>query len=125
MLKYIEHVVKNATGMWKNIYHLHKQSDFLVEVKDDDSDDKEEGTNFDTIQFDNEEIEDDKEEEATEEDKEDDEETCPMRIAAAVIASLPHSPRKLVATSSSEIALASLIVTTVDTSNVQSLFALS
>ena len=57
LLKDIEHVVRNFTGMWKNVYHLHKQSNFLVEVKDDDSDDEEEETNFETIQFDNEETE--------------------------------------------------------------------
>ena len=118
LLKDIEHIIKNATGMWKNIYHLHKQSDFPVEVKDDDNDDEEEGTNIETIQFDNEEIEEDKEEEATEEDKEDDEEIDPMRIVAEVISSLPHSPRKSIVTSSLEIASASLIVTTTDTSNV-------
>ena len=57
LLKYIDNVFKNAIGMWK---------------KDDDSDDEEEGTNLETIQFDNEEIKKDKEEEATKEVKEDD-----------------------------------------------------
>ena len=28
--------------MWKNVYHLHKQSDSLVEVKDDESDEQNE-----------------------------------------------------------------------------------
>ena len=74
--------------------------------------------------FDNEEIEEDKEEEATEEAKEDDEETDPVKIVATVIASLPHSPAKLVATSISKTTSTSLIVaTTRNTSNVQSLFA--
>ena len=123
LLKDIENVVKNAIGMWKNVYLLHKKSDFPVEVKDDDSYDEEGGKNFETIQFDNEEIEEDKEKEAIEEVKEDDEETDPMRIAVEFIASLPHSQRKLVATSSSEIASMNLIVTIVDTSNVQSLFS--
>ena len=82
LLKDIEHVVKNTIGMWKNVYHLHKQSDFLVEVKDDDSDNEEEGKNSKPIKFDNEEIEEDIEEEATREVKEDDEEIDPMRIVA-------------------------------------------
>ena len=60
--------------------------------------------------------EEDKEEEATEEAKEDYEETNPIKITTIVIASLPHSPSKPVATTS-------LIVTTIDTSNVQSLFS--
>ena len=80
LLQDIKHVVKNATIMWKNVHLLHKQSDFPVEVKDDDSDDEEEGTNFKIIQFDNEEIEEYIEEEATEEVKEYDEEIDPMRI---------------------------------------------
>ena len=37
----IEHVVKNATNTWKNIYILHKQSDFIVNVSDKDEDDDE------------------------------------------------------------------------------------
>ena len=78
LLKDKENVVKNGTSMWNNVYLLHKQSDFLVEVKDDDNDDEEEGTNFETIQFDNEEIEEDKEEEATKDVNKDDEETDPM-----------------------------------------------
>lgn len=98
LLKYTEHVVSNATNMWKNVYLFHKQSDFPIEVKDDDSDDEEEDFFFETIQFDNEEIEEDKEEEATKEEKEDDEEIDPMRIVVAGISSLPHSQRKLAAT---------------------------
>ena len=45
-----------------------------------------------------------------------------MKIAATFIASLPHSPSKPIVTSSLETASTSLIVTTIDTSNVQSLF---
>lgn len=41
LIKDIEHVVKNATNTWKNIYRLHKPSDFLVDVKDDDEEEKE------------------------------------------------------------------------------------
>ena len=40
LMKDIEHVVKNATNTWRNVYHLHKPSKFLVEVKDDDDDDE-------------------------------------------------------------------------------------
>lgn len=122
LIKDIEHVVKNATSMWKNVYHLHKKSDFPVEVKDDYSDDEEEETYIEPTHFDNEEVEEDKEEEATKEDKEDDEETDPMKIIATVIASLPHSPSKPTTTSSSEIASTSFIGTTIDTSNIQSHF---
>lgn len=49
LIKDIEHVVKNATRMWKNIYHLHKYSGSPIEVKADNSDDEEEGTHFEII----------------------------------------------------------------------------
>ena len=39
LVKDIEHVVNDATNIWKNIYHLHKSSDDTVEIKDIDSDD--------------------------------------------------------------------------------------
>ena len=42
LMKVIEHVVKDSTNTWKNVYHLHKPSYFLVDVKDDDDDDEEE-----------------------------------------------------------------------------------
>lgn len=42
LIKYIEHVVRDATNMWKNIYHLHKPSDDPVEIKDDYCDNDEE-----------------------------------------------------------------------------------
>lgn len=101
---------------------MHKQSDFPVDVKDDENDDKEEENYTKPTHFDNEEVEEDKEEKGTKEDKEDDEENDPMKIAPTVIASLPHSATKLAATSSSEIASTSLIVTTTGISNIQSLF---
>ena len=44
LIKDIEHVVIDATNMWKNIYHLHKPSEDPVEIKDNDrnnSDDSE------------------------------------------------------------------------------------
>ena len=104
-----------------------------MEIKDDDDDnEKDEENDEDSTQFvmvDYQELmkddEEDKEEEATEEAKEYDEETDPGKIVATIIASLPHSPAKLATSSSLEIDPASLIVTTTDTSNVQSLFATS
>lgn len=72
MIKYIEHVVRNAKNTWKNIYLLHKPSDFLVDVKDDDAEDKEkdEEENIEEVtHFDNEEDEKDQGQEATEEAK--------------------------------------------------------
>ena len=52
-----EHVVKNATNTWKNIYVLYKRSDFFVNVSDKDDDEHEkdkeiddkEVTHFDNI----------------------------------------------------------------------------
>ena len=41
LMKDIEHVVKNANNTWKNIYLLHKQSDFPINVSDKDEDDDE------------------------------------------------------------------------------------
>ena len=32
LLKEIEHVLKNATNTWKNVYLLHKLSDFVISV---------------------------------------------------------------------------------------------
>lgn len=66
-----------------------------------------------------------KEEEAIEEAKEDDEETNTVKISMAIISSLPYSLAKLATSSSLEIALAGFIVTTIDTSNIQSLFTTS
>ena len=54
----IEHVVKNATNTWKNIYNLHKKSNFVVNVSDKEDDgehekdeeiDDEEVTHYDNI----------------------------------------------------------------------------
>ena len=39
-MKDIEYVVKNATKTWNNVYHLHKVSDFSIEVNDDDDEEK-------------------------------------------------------------------------------------
>ena len=127
LIKEIEYVVKSTMNTWKSIYHLHKLGVEPVEIKDDEDDSdenkEEEEAITEKIQFDNVEIEEGVEEEATKEEKKHDEQTDLVKIVAVVIASLPHSPAKI-ATSSSKIALASLIVTTPsDTSNVQSSLA--
>lgn len=41
LLNDIEHVVKNATKKLKNIYVLHKESEFVVSVSEQDDDEKE------------------------------------------------------------------------------------
>ena len=127
LMKDIEYVVKNATNIWRNVFHLQKPSEYPIEIKDDDDDDsdKDEDNDEDSTQFvtidavDYQELmkddEEEKEEEATEEAKEDEEETNQMKIVVAVISSVPYSPEKLATSSSSEIALASLIVTKIDT----------
>ena len=127
LMKDIAYVVRNATNTWRNVYHLHKPSEKPMEIKDDDDDDNdkdeeddEESTQFFIVDY-QELMKDDeegKEEEATEESKKDDEETDPIKVTMAIIASLPHSLAKLATSSSSKIASASLIVTTIDTSNV-------
>ena len=128
LIKDIERIVKDATNVWKGIYHLHKPSDHPVEIKDDDDDeDYEEGKNsitMDVIDEDLQELMKEKEEEeeveeAVEEDKEEDD---PVKIAAAVIASLPHSPPKPI-TSTMETTSTSEIVSTSATSIAQSSLA--
>ncbi len=42
LLKEIEHVVKNATNTWKNIYLLHKLSAFPKSISDKDDEDEQE-----------------------------------------------------------------------------------
>jgi len=125
-MKDVEHVVRNATNTWKNVYHLHKWSDFPIDVKDDgnnddedkDEEDAKESTHFVTVDY-----EEYKEQEAIQEKTQDDEEIDPVKIAAKIIASLPHSTRKPMMTSSIEIAQARLIVTTNENTNILSLFA--
>lgn len=136
LIKDIEHVVKSATKTWKNFYNFHNPSDFPVDIKDEkeegkDEEENEGSTHYVTIVYEEykdqlakeKEEEEEQEAKATKEDKQDDEETKPMKIVAIVIASLPHSPIKLAAISNSKTTSASLIMTTIDTSNVQSLFA--
>ncbi|GLJ28250.1 hypothetical protein SUGI_0555160 [Cryptomeria japonica] len=89
--KKIEAIVNNATIVWKRIYKLPMPSDPTVTIEGDKDDEEDE--------------EKKEEEEAAEEE------------AAEVIASLPHSPQKGVASSAS----ASRIVSTVATSISQSL----
>ncbi|GLJ04869.1 hypothetical protein SUGI_0005160 [Cryptomeria japonica] len=114
--KQIEAIVNNATIVWKRIYNLPMPSDPTVTIEGDKDDEEDE--------------EEKEEEEAAEEegdtviigDEEDtviigDEEDDPEQVAAEVIASLPHSPQKGVASSAS----ASRIVSTVATSIAQSL----
>ncbi len=119
LIKDIEHVVNDATNMWKNIYHLHKPSEDLVEIKDDYSSDSEDIDGTPSITVSPGELHalmgEGKEEEAEEEDKE---EYDPIKIAKAVIASLPHSPQKTVS-STKEIASTSEIVSTITTSIAQ------
>ena len=56
LMKVIEHVVRNATNTWKNVYLLHKPSDFSFSICDkDDEDDQEkdeEGNDEETMHFD-------------------------------------------------------------------------
>ena len=135
LIKDIEHVVRDATNMCKNIYLLHKPSEDLVEIKDDDDDgDKDEDNEEDNtpcvtidakyyqdlMKNDEEEKEDEAEEEVREQKEE--EESDPIRIATKVIASLPHSLVKIATSSSMETTSMSLIVTIKDASTIQSLF---
>ena len=54
LFKDIEHVMKNTTNTWKNIYLLHKLRNFVVSVSDkDDDDDKEEKDEEEVTHFDN------------------------------------------------------------------------
>ena len=39
LLNDIEHIVRNVTNTWKNIYHLQKLSDFVVTISDKHDDD--------------------------------------------------------------------------------------
>lgn len=104
--------------------HLHKPSDDLVEIKDDDGDsddDEEDDTtrltfdvqDYQALRVDDEE----KEEEAEEEDKEKDEEDDPMKIAIEFISSFPHSPPKTTTSLGLEITSIGMIATTTDISS--------
>ena len=78
LMKNVELVVKNATNVWKDVYHLHRPDKDPVEIKDDDNDKEEddEEDNIPSIIVTVEEMhdlmkdrEEEKEEEAKEEDK--------------------------------------------------------
>ncbi|GLJ47994.1 hypothetical protein SUGI_1013470 [Cryptomeria japonica] len=117
--KQIEAIVNNATIVWKRIYNLPMPSDPTVTTEGEKEEDEED--------------EEEKEEEEAAEEEGDtviiseeeegdtviigDEEDDPEQVAAKVIASLPHSPQKGIASSPS----ASRIVSTVATSIAQSL----
>ncbi|GLJ37764.1 hypothetical protein SUGI_0767470 [Cryptomeria japonica] len=94
--KQIEAIVNNATIVWKRIYNLPMPSDPTVTTEGEKEEDEED--------------EEEKEEEEAAEEEGD-------MVAAKVIASLPHSPQKGIASSAS----ASRIVSTVATSIAQSL----
>ena len=95
LIKEIEHVVRDAKNMWKNIYHLHKPSEDPVEIKDNDSNDSDDFESTPSITVTPGELhtlmedveEEDKEGETLEEDEDEED---PVRIAAEVIATLPH-----------------------------------
>ncbi|GLJ42660.1 hypothetical protein SUGI_0884330 [Cryptomeria japonica] len=117
--KQIEAIVNNATIVWKRIYNLPMPSDPTVTTEREKEEDEED--------------EEEKEEEEAAEEEGDmviiseeeegdtviigDEEDDPEQVAAKVIASLPHSPQKGIASSAS----ANKIVSTVATSIAQSL----
>ena len=111
LMKYIEHVVKNAKNTWKRVYLLRKMDDSSVTVSEKDDDDEKEKNDREendeeTTHFDNIDNEEEHEQEDSEEDTQDIEENDPIKIVAVVIASLPYSPRKVLTTSSMETASA-------------------
>lgn len=122
----IEHIVKNATNTWKNVYLLHKMDDFSVTIskKDDDDDDKAENDNEEndeeTTQFHNIDYEEGRKKNAAEAKTQDTKENDLIKIATLVIASLPHCPRNFLTTSSMETTFAGF--NTRSTTN-QSIFA--
>lgn len=124
LLKNIEYVMKVSTNTWKNIYKLHKPSDFFVHVneKDDDDDEEEDvekkGDEVDDINLDDEE----EEWEATRGsllDIQSIEETDVEKIVAAVMTSSPHFLRKSLVQYGSEKALTKLVVVTTATLSTQ------
>ena len=52
VMKDIEYVVRNSMNTWRNVFHLHKLSEYPIEIKDDDDDsDKDEDNDEDSTQF--------------------------------------------------------------------------
>ena len=127
LMKDIEHVVKNTMNTWKNAYLLQKLSDFPINLNDVDDDNNEEKygeeNDEEATHFDNIDDEEEHKQEAIEEETQYIEEIDPIKIAIAVIASLPHSPRKILTTSSKKIASVGLIVATTTSPCMQSIFA--
>ena len=106
LMKDIEYVVNNSINTWKNVYHLHKPNNFPIDVEDDDDEEDKDGEDDEgSMQFVTIDYEEYKEQEVVKEEMQDDEETNPDKIDAIFISSLPHSPRKLVATSCMETTL--------------------
>ena len=104
-----ESIIRQATDVWKDFYHLRQPSAEAVEIKDDDSSDDEQDTQG-VLHA----LADAEEEDKQEEDKDED----TVRIAAEVIASLPHTPP--VTVTSVESASTSEIATSTATSVIQS-----
>ena len=96
-MKNIELVVKHASNIWRDVYHLNKPSKETVEIKDDDSSSYDDDDDIPPIIVTARELhslmeqrkEEENEEEATEEEKDEDD---LVRIAVEAIASLPHTP---------------------------------
>lgn len=120
LIKDIERIVKDAIDVWKGIYHLHKQSEEPIEIKDDDNDqedDEDDSTPSMTMNVTDEDLEElmkEKEDEEKEDEVEEEEkdEEDPIKIAVAVIVSLPHSPPTTVTSSRLESASIGLIAST-------------
>ena len=102
LMKNIELVVKNASDVWRDIYHLNKPSEETVEIKDGDSSDNEDDeddipsvtiTTGELHALMEEKEEEEKEEEVVEEEMDEDDS---IRIAVEAIASLPHTPQNIV-----------------------------
>ena len=128
LLNDIEHVVRNATNTWKNIYLLHKPSDFVVSVseKDGDDDEQKEDEEIDdeeVTHFDNVDDEEEQGQEATKEDVQETKAIDPTKIAIVVIVSLPHSSRKVMKTSSSKKTSVGLIMVKIVDTSTQTIFA--
>ena len=92
LINNIEDVVNTATKTWKNIYYLHKLSDFSIQVEEKEEEEEEEEEEEIQIDYLEEEEKDVTKEGQPEVQRI--EETNPKKIAPKVIASLPHSPIK-------------------------------
>ena len=122
-MKDIEHVVKNTTNTWKNIYLLHKKSDFPIYVSDNDEEDDGEGEKEEEIEkVTLDDGEEEQEQKATEEELSElqsIEETGPKKIAIVVIDSLPHSSSESLKISSLKKATIELVLSNIASSSTQ------